>query len=208
MTSPAGKGQAHWDSVYAAKKVEEVSWFQVRPVLSLELIARTGKGKGSSIIDVGGGASRLVDALLDEGFQRVTVLDISVEALARARERLGDRARLVTWIAGDITRWEPPSRYDVWHDRAVFHFLVTPEERRAYKEALAAALPLGAQAIIGTFALNGPERCSGLPVARYEPDTLAAELGPAFRLVESTHDDHLTPGGKVQRFQFSRFVRV
>ena len=208
MTSPAGKGQAHWDSVYAAKKVEEVSWFQVRPVLSLEFIARTGKEKGSSIIDVGGGASRLVDALLDEGFQRVTVLDISVEALARARERLGDRARLVTWIAGDITRWEPPSRYDVWHDRAVFHFLVSPEERRAYKEALAAALPLGAQAIIGTFALNGPERCSGLPVARYEPDTLAAELGPAFRLVESTHDDHLTPGGKVQRFQFSRFVRV
>jgi SAM-dependent methyltransferase len=208
MTSPVDEGQAHWDAVYGSRKAEELSWFQDRPLLSLELIARTGKDRQSSIIDVGGGASRLVDALLDEGFQRVTVLDISAEALARAQDRLGDRARLVTWIAGDITRWMPPARYEVWHDRAVFHFLVDPEKRRAYEAALAGALPPGAQAIIGTFASDGPERCSGLPVARYEPDTLAAELGPGFRLLEGVHDDHVTPGGKVQHFQFSRLVRT
>jgi 2-polyprenyl-3-methyl-5-hydroxy-6-metoxy-1,4-benzoquinol methylase len=162
----------------------------------------------ASIIDVGGGASRLVDALLDQGFRQVTVLDISPEALACTRERLGELAKHVNWTAADVTRWTPPGAFDIWHDRAVFHFLVGAEERRAYKDTLATALPPGGQAIIGTFASNGPERCSGLPVARYEPEALATELGSAFRLVESTHEDHLTPRGKVQRFQFSRLVRV
>jgi SAM-dependent methyltransferase len=207
MTMPIDPRQAHWDSVYSTKAPDEVSWHQARPGVSLELIERTGKGRDARIIDVGGGASRLVDALLDEGFERVTVLDISPEALARARERLGDRARRVTWETADVSRWKSPATYDIWHDRAVFHFLVEPEDRRSYREAMAAALPRGGQAIIGTFASDGPERCSGLPVARYEPETLAAELGPGFRLVESTHEDHRTPTGKVQRFQFSRFVR-
>jgi SAM-dependent methyltransferase len=207
MTMPIDQRQAHWDSVYATKKSDEVSWYQARPGVSLEFIGRAVRSKDARIIDVGGGASRLVDALLDDGFQRVTVLDISPEALARAEERLGDRARLVTWIAADISRWTPPAPFDIWHDRAVFHFLVSLEDRRAYRTALAAALPLGGQAIIGTFASDGPEKCSGLPVARYEPETLGAELGPGFRLVESTHEDHPTPAGKVQRFQFSRFVR-
>jgi SAM-dependent methyltransferase len=206
MTLPIDQRQAHWDSVYATRDPDEVSWYQARPGLSLEFIGRTGKGRDAHIIDVGGGASRLVDALLDDGFQRVTVLDISPEALARARDRLGDRGRLVTWIAADVSRWTP-TPFDIWHDRAVFHFLVDLEDRVAYRRSMAAALPLGGQAIIGTFASDGPERCSGLPVARYEPETLGAELGPGFRLVESTHEDHRTPAGKVQRFQFSRFVR-
>ena len=137
----------------------------------------------------------------------MTVLDISPEALARARDHLGDRGRLATWIAADVSRWTPPAPFDIWHDRAVFHFLIDLEDRRAYRKTMAAALPIGGQAIIGTFASDGPEKCSGLPVARYEPETLGAELGPGFRLVESTHEDHRTPTGKVQRFQFSRFVR-
>ena len=208
MTTPMDQKQAHWDSVYATRSPDEVSWFQAHPGTSLEFIGRTGKGKDARIVDVGGGASRLVDALLDDGFDRVTVLDISQEALARAKERLADRARLVTWVAADITRWAPSSTFDIWHDRAVFHFLVNPEDRRAYRATLASALAVGGQVIIGTFASDGPERCSGLPVVRYEPDTLAAEFGSGLRLVESTHEDHVTPGGKVQRFQFSRFVRV
>ena len=199
--------QAHWDSVYTARKPDEVSWHQARPSVSLELIERAGKGKHARIIDVGGGPSRLVDALLDDGFQQVTVLDISAEALDLAKERLGDRARAVNWITADITRWTPATTFDVWHDRAVFHFLVDPLDRAAYRAALSAALTRDGQAVIGTFASDGPERCSGLPVARYEPVTLATELGSAFRLVESTHEEHLTPGGKVQHFQFSRFVR-
>jgi SAM-dependent methyltransferase len=208
MTTPTDQKQAHWDSVYATRSPDAVSWYQARPGTSLEFIGRTGKGKDARIVDVGGGASCLVDVLLDDGFERVTVLDISQEALGRAKERLGDRARLVNWVAADITRWTPSSAFDIWHDRAVFHFLVNPEDRRAYRATLTSALSVGGQVIIGTFASDGPERCSGLPVARYEPDTLAAELGSDLRLVDCTHEDHLTPGGKVQRFQFSRFVRV
>jgi SAM-dependent methyltransferase len=208
MTGTMDQRQAHWDSVYATRKADEVSWYQARPGVSLRLIERTGKGREASVIDVGGGASRLVDALLDEGYRRVTVLDVSPEALERSRARLGDRAARVTWTAADLTRWRPPATYDVWHDRAVFHFLVDPQDRKAYRTVLEAALPIGGEAVIGTFASDGPERCSGLPVARYEPGTLAAELGPGFRLVESTHEDHVTPAGKVQRFQFSRLVRA
>ena len=208
MTLPADGLRAHWDAVYSAKAPEEVAWYQARPEASLALIARAQGDRQARVIDVGGGASRLVDLLLGEGYSRVTVLDLSDVALARARARLRDLASLVTWVTADITAWNPSETFDIWHDRAVFHFLVDAEERRAYKNALAVALPSGGQAIVGTFASDGPERCSGLPVARYEPETLAAELGPAFRLVESTHVDHVTPGGKVQRFQFSRFVRT
>jgi SAM-dependent methyltransferase len=208
MTTLPDEKRAHWDAVYTTKKPDEVSWHQAHPSTSLGFIHRTGKGAAARVVDVGGGASRLVDALLDQGFEQVTVLDISPEALERARERLGEMAQHVTWTAADVTRWTPPGAFDIWHDRAVFHFLVGAEERRAYKETMASALPPGGQAIIGTFASDGPERCSGLPVARYEPETLASELGTAFRLLESSHEDHVTPGGKVQRFQFSRFVRV
>lgn len=207
MTTPEDPRRDHWDSVYASRSPEEVSWHQARPEISLAFIGRTGAGVGARIVDVGGGASRLVDALLDQGFRRLTVLDVSAEALARARERLGERAALVDWVVADVTRWSPPATFDLWHDRAVFHFLVDAGDRRAYVERLGAAVHAGGHVVIATFASDGPERCSGLPVARYEPETLAAELGAGFRLVEGAHEEHLTPGGKVQRFQFSRFLR-
>lgn len=185
-----------------------MSWYQARPETSLGLISRAQKGPKASIIDVGGGASRLVDLLLGAGYERLTVLDLSSVALEKSRARLGSRASLVTWLAADVTTWTPAGMFDIWHDRAVFHFLVNAEHRRRYVAAMTAALPQDGHAILGTFASDGPERCSGLPVARYEPETLAAELGPWLRLVESLHEDHLTPTGRVQRFQFSRFVRM
>jgi len=198
----------HWESVYAEKGEQEVSWFQEVPASSLRLVAATGLARHARVVDVGGGASRLVDALLAEGWERLTVLDLAAPALERARRRLGPRAASVAWITGDVTAWTPEGAYDLWHDRAVFHFLVRPEERAAYRSTLLRALRAGGHAIVATFAPDGPERCSGLPVARYDPAALAAELGPELRLVESLREEHRTPGGKVQRFQFSRFVRA
>jgi SAM-dependent methyltransferase len=198
----------HWESVYGAKAEDEVSWFQAHPGTSLLLVGRAGVGPEARIVDVGGGASRLVDALLEAGFRNLTVLDVAEGALAKARARLGERAAAVAWIAGDVRSWEPGAPFDLWHDRAVFHFMVRPEDRRAYRETMRRALRSGGHAIIGTFASDGPERCSGLPVQRYEPETLAAELGAEFRHVECVREGHVTPAGKVQRFQFSRFVRV
>lgn len=202
-----GSPREHWDGIYAAKAEDEVSWFQARPGPSLELVARTGAGRGARIVDVGGGASRLVDALLDEGYERVAVLDVADAALARARSRLGARASRVAWIAADVRTWAPDGPYDVWHDRAAFHFMARPEDRAAYRATLLRAVPVGGHVIVATFASDGPERCSGLPVVRWEPDALATELGPSFRLAESLREDHVTPAGKVQRFQYSRLVR-
>jgi len=200
--------RAHWERAYSEKADNQMGWYQPSPRVSLELLARTGVDRDARIIDVGGGASRLVDGLLDKGVCRITVLDIAEAALERAKQRLGPRAAMVTWVVGDITTWTPSSAYQVWHDRATFHFLVRPEDREAYRRSLLAALRPDGQAIIGTFASDGPEQCSGLPVVRYEPAVLAAELGPGFRLVETVREAHVTPGGKVQRFQFSRLVRV
>lgn len=202
------RARDHWESVYSQKRENEVSWYQARPSTSLELIARTGVGHDARIVDLGGGASRLVDALLDSGFHCVTVVDIAAAALERARTRLGDRAVRVGWVTSDVAEWTPDASFDVWHDRAVFHFMVAPQDRKAYIATLRRALRPGGHAIIGTFAPDGPERCSGLPVQRYDPDPLAAELGTDFRLVDSVREEHVTPGGKVQHFQFSRFVRV
>jgi len=199
--------QAHWENVYTTRGEREVSWFQERPALSLELIHTAGATPGSSVIDVGGGASRLVDALLAEGFAAVTVLDISGAALVASRRRLGSAGAAVTWIVADITNWEPPRAYDVWHDRAVLHFLTDQADRAAYVMRLMKALRPGGHAIIGTFALDGPERCSGLPVVRYDASSLASLLGPQFELVESRMQDHATPMGGVQRFHFGLFRR-
>jgi SAM-dependent methyltransferase len=197
--------QAHWQNVYTTKDENAVSWFQDRPETSLEFIAAAGARPDSAIIDIGGGASRLVDALLDRGYSNLTVLDLSEAALAASRKRIGPRAASVKWVAADVTTWEPVGRYDVWHDRAAFHFLTEENDRQAYVSCLKAALRDGGQAIIGTFALNGPERCSGLPVMRYDPANLAAVLGPRFRLLASRVDEHRTPWGATQIFQFSRF---
>ncbi|MCK1497815.1 class I SAM-dependent methyltransferase [Bradyrhizobium sp. 188] len=199
--------QAHWQSVYATKAEREVSWFQEDPAPSLDLITETGISTDDGIIDVGGGASRLVDALLKRGFTRVAILDISAKALEAAKLRLGGRGEAVAWLVADVTTWNPSDTYHVWHDRAAFHFLTDPADRDAYVARLKKAVRPGGNAIIATFAPDGPERCSGLPIVRYDPEALAATLGPTFELVGSRRHDHLTPGGNTQRFQFSRFLR-
>jgi SAM-dependent methyltransferase len=196
----------HWARLWDARGEEDVSWFQAWPERSIRMIAAAGAERDTRIVDVGGGASRLVDLLLDAGYRHLTVLDIAGPALERARRRLGRRAGAVTWIVDDATAWRPTETFDLWHDRAVFHFLTRPEERAAYQATLWRALRPGGQAVVATFAPDGPERCSGLPVVRYAPESLARELGAGFRLLESAREDHLTPGGTVQRFQYSRLV--
>jgi 2-polyprenyl-3-methyl-5-hydroxy-6-metoxy-1,4-benzoquinol methylase len=200
--------QDHWQTVFRSKGERDVSWFQERPDISLEMIAATGVGRDAAIVDIGGGASRLVDALVAEGFSHVSVLDISETALATVRARLGGPAANVQWIVADVTRWQPAQRYDVWHDRAAFHFLTAAEDRAAYAECVRQAVRPGGHVIIATFALDGPERCSGLPVMRHDAASIGAVLGPAFAPIDSRPHDHRTPGGAVQRFQFSRFRRA
>jgi ubiquinone/menaquinone biosynthesis C-methylase UbiE len=200
--------QAHWQSVYSSKDETELSWFEQSPAISLDLIRRSGAHSGTSIIDIGGGASRLVDALLDGGYRTISVLDLSEKALSVARARLGPRASQVRWIEADVTRWEPEQRYDLWHDRAAFHFLTDPNDRAAYVERLMRGTSPGAQVIIGTFAFEGPERCSGLPVVRHDANSLKQALGESFELEETRPYEHRTPWGSFQRFQFSRFSKL
>jgi len=184
-----------------------VSWFQESPEISLDLIRATGMSADASIIDSGGGASRLVDALIGAGYRTITVLDLSEKALATSKARLGVRGVGVNWVVADVTTWQPSQTYDVWHDRAAFHFLTDPDDRAAYAECVRKAVRPGGHVIIGTFALDGPERCSGLPVVRHNAGSLGQMLGSCFALVESRRHDHQTPGGAIQRFQFSRFQR-
>lgn len=198
---------AHWQSVYSTKGEQEVSWFQDSPSPSLELLELIGTKADAEIIDIGGGASRLVDALLERGFQRLTVFDLSEAALETTKVRLGNKASRVRWIECDITKWEPDRKYDVWHDRAAFHFLTGAESQSAYIDRLNRALEHGGHAIIGTFALDGPEKCSGLPVARQDAQSLGKLLGDEFVLVDTRRHDHVTPWGATQRFQFSTFRR-
>lgn len=198
--------QAHWQSVYLTKAEDEVSWFEANPTISLELIEAAGAGKDSAIIDVGGGTSRLVDTLIGLGYRNVTVLDLSEAALTMAKTRIGDKARFVDWIVADVTSWEPTTKFDVWHDRAAFHFLTEEHDRTAYADRLKQALRAGGTAIIASFSLDGPEKCSGLPVQRYDPAKLGEFLGPAFRLREARDHEHHTPWGSIQKFQFSRFA--
>jgi SAM-dependent methyltransferase len=199
--------QAHWQNLYTKKRENEVSWFQENPAPSLELIAQVGATPASAIIDVGGGASRLVDHLIDRDFEDVTVLDLSEAALEAAKARLGSRAAQIHWIVADATVWEPLKAYDVWHDRAAFHFLTEDRDRAAYVTRLERALKVGGYAIIATFALDGPERCSGLSVVRYDPASLGQTLGRAFELVDTRRHAHATPWGVDQSFQFSVFRR-
>ncbi len=204
----AASRQQHWEEVYARKREHEVSWFQPVPAVSLELIGRCAVALDAKIIDVGGGASRLVDGLLDRGFENVSVLDVSAAALTQSRERLGPRAQRVQWITADVTSFEPPTHYAVWHDRAVFHFLTSAFDRSAYVQVLERAVAGGGHAVVGTFALDGPQRCSGLEVARYDGPGLAAALGPSFALVETLRHEHRTPTGIVQAFTFVRLARI
>lgn len=201
----AAERRAHWESVYATKGETGVSWFQETPRPTLELLALIGATNRAAVIDVGGGASRLVDSLVSRGYEDVAVLDLSPAALATAKARLAAKADRIQWIAADVTKWEPSRTYDVWHDRAAFHFLTDPADQAAYLDRLRRALRRGGHAIIGTFALDGPQMCSGLPVTRWDAQGLGALLGPDFVLVDARPHDHVTPGGARQRFQFSTF---
>ena len=195
--------QSHWQTVYLTKGEQEVSWTQADPQPSLRLIETFAPGKHASIVDVGGGASRLVDALLQHGFDALTVLDLSEAALRATRERIGPAGEKVRWIPDDATTWQPPRAFDIWHDRAAFHFLVEERDRSAYLDRMIDGVAAGGHAIIGTFALDGPEKCSGLPVRRYDPASLAETVGESFELIAHEPHRHLTPWNTTQSFQFS-----
>lgn len=203
-----GSDGAHWNSVYTSKSETEVSWYQAQPLRSLDMIRAVAAGGHPSLVDIGGGTSLLVDALLADGFADLTVLDIAEAALASSHARQGERASAVTWIAADVTRWQPARTWDIWHDRAAFHFLTDRGEQEAYLAALRAATHPGSAAIVSCFALDGPERCSGLPVQRYSPEGLAERFGPRFRLETGGQDIHRTPGGNGQRFTYAVLRRT
>jgi trans-aconitate methyltransferase len=205
MHMETGSRQAHWEGVYTTKRENEVSWFQDNPAPSLELIAAVGATPATAIIDIGSGASRLVDGLLAKGFRALAVLDLSGAALKAAKSRLGAQAEKVNWIVADATLWEPTEVYDIWHDRAAFHFLTEENDRVAYIERMKKALRAGGHAIVATFAPDGPERCSGLRVMRYDAETLGQTLGQEFDLIETRRHSHTTPWGSTQSFQFSVF---
>lgn len=197
----------HWNAVYAAKTDHQVSWFEPEPSVSLAMLDAAGLLATHSVIDIGGGNSRLVDGLLARGLSRVTVLDVSAEAIARSRERLGPAASLVTWLVADVTGdWTPPA-VDLWHDRAVFHFLADAADRTRYVERLYEAVKPGGAAVIATFAPDGPEKCSGLPVVRYSAGQLAETVGAGFELEDALLHVHETPWGSAQSFQYTRFRR-
>jgi ubiquinone/menaquinone biosynthesis C-methylase UbiE len=195
------KPYEHWEQVYQTKPADAVSWFQEHATRSLEIIRSIGATSDAKILDAGGGSSILVDDLLTGRFKHVSVLDLSASALEVARRRLGSLGQNVTWITGDILTVELPEQtYDIWHDRAVFHFLTDPADRMAYVGQVMKSVKPGGHVIVATFAPDGPEQCSGLPVARYDPDQLHDEFGPSFELLEHSSEEHKTPWGSVQHF--------
>jgi len=198
---PPAHGKEHWDKVYATTPPDRISWYRPHLEISLSLIERGAGGRSTAIIDVGGGESTLVDDLLRRGYQNLTLLDISPTAIDVARKRLKEQAELVRWIAADITRADlPPDTYDVWHDRAVFHFLTSPRHRAAYVRTVAQSVKRGGHVIVAAFGPEGPVRCSGLDVERYDAESLHHEFGARFRLVESAKELHQTPFAKTQQF--------
>lgn len=193
----------HWENIYQARQADQVSWFQPHADMSLQFIRNTGVPLDAHIIDVGGGASVLVDDLLHAGYRNISVLDLSGAALRAAQLRLGQAAAQVQWIDGDITQIElPPASIDVWHDRAVFHFLTDAADRRKYVQLVERAVKPGGHVIIATFAEDGPLKCSGLDIMRYRPEELHREFGDSFQLLHSQKDVHRTPGGAEQKFTY------
>ena len=197
----------HWENMYASRSPDEVSWFQLEPTLSLELITKDELSTEAAIIDVGGGASSLSERLFDAGNKNLTVLDISAIALNHAKEAFGELADKVEWIENDITEFSPPHSYDVWHDRAVFHFLTEAEDRTQYMETLNNALNVGGYLVLAAFAPGGPEKCSGVEIMQYDLDSLTQELGDGYRLLEQRSELHNTPSDKEQQFNYFRFIR-
>jgi cyclopropane fatty-acyl-phospholipid synthase-like methyltransferase len=206
MGRAAGDVAGHWDRVYGRRLPTEMSWYQEEPRVSLALLDALDVTPQVAIVDVGGGASVLVDRLLDRRFGDVSVLDVSAAALAHAKQRLAERAACVHWLREDVLTWRPERRYGVWHDRAVFHFLVEENERAAYLASLRAALTPEGRVAIGTFAGDGPQHCSGLPVQRYEAGALAAVFGAEFEVVEQRREEHQTPNGTEQPFTWVGMV--
>ena len=200
--------QRHWEAVYGSKSGNEVSWYQPHLERSLQLIQDCDIGIAGSLIDVGGGVSTLVDDLLDEGFLQVSVLDVSESAIEGVCSRLGSRASSVNWITGDVLTVDlPTAHYDLWHDRAVFHFLTSEDDRATYVRRLRESLRPQGQLVIATFGPDGPTQCSGLDVVRYSAESLCAELGPEYHLVSTEVELHRTPSGATQSFTYCRFRR-
>jgi SAM-dependent methyltransferase len=204
--APASTDRAeHWDAVYRRLDPHAVSWYQVEPVMSLRLLELAGSTTADAVVDVGGGTGLLASTLVVERYGDVTVLDVSAEALALAKQRCPCG---VTFIRGSVLEWVPARRFDVWHDRAVFHFLGDPADRRRYRGTLLQALPPGGLAVMGVFAADGPPTCSGLPVERYDRDALATALGDGFETIACEHEVHRTPGGAEQPFTWLAARRV
>lgn len=202
------RSKKHWETVYRQKTVEQTSWHQSIPQMSLSMVAKAAESLDIPIIDIGGGASLLADHLLDHGYSDVTILDISGAALQQAQARLGDRSDQLNWIEEDVTRFRPARRYGLWHDRAAFHFLTEAGDQQRYASVLKDALESGGQAIIATFSPSGPKKCSGLDIVQYDTLKIESILGPAFRLLETQENLHVTPGGREQWFNFFRFLRL
>ena len=196
----------HWENVYETKDPDQVSWTQAIPRTSLDFIHSFQLDKTAKIIDVGGGDSRLVDFLLEEGYENITVLDISSKALEKAKNRLGDKAKKVNWIISDITAFQPSTTFDVWHDRAAFHFLTSPEQIETYLNIARKAVT--GYLTIGTFSTNGPARCSGLTIQQYSEDSLTRQLENSFSKIHCIIEDHLTPFNTTQNFLFCSFKRM
>ncbi|MGH9096410.1 MAG: class I SAM-dependent methyltransferase [Acidimicrobiales bacterium] len=195
MTNPA----EHWDAVYAAKATNEVSWFEIEPITSLRLLKQWASSS-DSVVDVGAGVSTLVDSLVDAGWADVTVLDLSQEALNKVRDRLGERAEPISFIGTDVCCWQPQRRFGAWHDRAVFHFLVQPEDRDRYVALTTEYVTPSGVVVLGAFASDGPTHCSGLPTARYDAKGLADTFGSGFVLEHTEREEHTTPTGMLQPF--------
>jgi SAM-dependent methyltransferase len=198
----------HWEHVYEGKSSLEVSWFQAEPFHSLHLIQNTGIKKADFVIDVGGGASVLVDRLQECGYDNLAVLDISSSALEHAKQRLGEPAAKIEWHGVDITAFDPPHSYALWHDRAVFHFLTQKSDRDKYVEIMKRAVHANGHIILATFAIGGPEKCSGLDVVQYDSPKLLNVLGDEFELVEEVEEIHITPANREQKFSYFRLVRL
>jgi trans-aconitate methyltransferase len=195
----------HWENVYETKNPDQVSWTQKKPQTSLDFITSFGLKKDAKIIDIGGGDSLLVDFLLNEGYENITVLDISEKALEKAKERLGEKAKKVHWISTDITAFEPAETYDIWHDRAAFHFLTTPEQISKYVEITEKAV--SKFMVLGTFSKNGPTKCSGLEITQYDEESMTKQFETSFETMNCTTEDHTTPFDTVQNFVFCSFKK-
>lgn len=200
--------KAHWEQVYQSKESDQVSWFQPSPECSLKMIEDAAIAVDEAIIDLGGGTSRLVDALIDRGYHNISVLDISAAALENSRRRLGDRATQVNWLESDVTEFTLSQPVGLWHDRAVFHFLTAAGDRQAYLERLERYLVVGGHLIIATFSPQGPTQCSGLDIVQYDYESLQKTLGSGYQLIDSIDEQHQTPAGKIQHFNYFHFTRT